>query len=285
MGREMGRLRLSLIFTLFLYAGPVLAGWSGAGWADWPIFALVFVLWSLLMRPGQWRGGAGVPFNLALMAVLALAALALGWGLALVVDSPALPKWLPYAVALVGAGVPRLLSNPAQAGELDDLLTNAIDQIRASTPDDAPLGPEDQAELDRLLALPDASPDAAAALAAAVARPDPYDLLLALSAALDVKNPPRRALRRALIEWETDAARLGKRPHPLPRNAFDLAGQDVDLIALYLDRAAPLLAANPVMWSDYPDPSDLAAANHGLPPELARRLQDHIDAIEQAAGL
>ena len=48
------RLRLLQLATALLYLGPLLAGLMGQGWAMVPVFALIFVVWSVILRPHLW---------------------------------------------------------------------------------------------------------------------------------------------------------------------------------------------------------------------------------------
>ncbi|MGC5198861.1 hypothetical protein, partial [Aphanothece microscopica] len=55
-----------------LYAGPLVAGPGGQGWAVVPAFVLVFLLWQVVMRPADWRR---TPLEWAQARVLAAALL------------------------------------------------------------------------------------------------------------------------------------------------------------------------------------------------------------------
>jgi hypothetical protein len=45
------KLRLLMGTTALLYLGPLLAGLRGFGWPVVPVFAAIFVLWLIVLRP------------------------------------------------------------------------------------------------------------------------------------------------------------------------------------------------------------------------------------------
>ena len=48
------RRRVLQIATACLYLGPLLAGIGGYGWAVVPVFAAIFLLWLIVLRPQEW---------------------------------------------------------------------------------------------------------------------------------------------------------------------------------------------------------------------------------------
>ena len=48
------RLRVLQIATACLYLGPLLAGLGGYGWRVVPVFAAIFLLWLIALRPQEW---------------------------------------------------------------------------------------------------------------------------------------------------------------------------------------------------------------------------------------
>lgn len=109
------RLRMVRLTTALLYVGPLVAGLAGQGWSMVPIFAAVFILYSVILQPGSWprsvadlgRPGAAVALAalIATQALLVVACFAFGRGLGGVLAfEPGSPVYLP--VALSFAAVP-----------------------------------------------------------------------------------------------------------------------------------------------------------------------------------
>lgn len=153
---------LSLAASAFLYLGAVLAGWSAAPVAAWPVFLGIFLIWSVLMRPEVWpRDGArwleaGViaraAMSVAVMAGLALACLALGWLLAGVVPLPPVGPWPGVLLALVGVGAARLVWNPAASAEVGAALDGAVRQVQVqAVPPEVRKKRGEEAEIDSVI--------------------------------------------------------------------------------------------------------------------------------------
>ena len=124
------RLRLFWLAIAALYAAPVLAGLTGAGWGALVGFALIFVAFNALMEripPEPLLAAASV----AVVAALALVLLAFGWGLrALTGVERLLPLW-PWLALEVGAtALARFVVPPQLGREMDALIDDATRQVQ-----------------------------------------------------------------------------------------------------------------------------------------------------------
>lgn len=130
-----------------LYAGPILAGWSGATWVELFPFAALFFLMQLLRGIDEKRGQMGLGQFLILMAVAQIVVTALAFGLGALAAqlTGALPLnlWLPLGLTGFGAaiGVIRYKYDPQQ-DTMEALIDDVITQVEAApdTPTD-PLTP------------------------------------------------------------------------------------------------------------------------------------------------
>lgn len=117
-----------------LYLGPVLAGLIGAPWQVLPVFALIFLLWLITMRPAH---SIGAPANrtdpalwlrLATALLVQLGVVAIGWGLGrLIAQSVTLDLTVAWPLALSVLSIPlaRLARAPHTA-EMDTLLDEIL---------------------------------------------------------------------------------------------------------------------------------------------------------------
>ncbi|MEY4982229.1 MAG: hypothetical protein RIR62_495 [Pseudomonadota bacterium] len=120
---------LAMAASVLLYLGPVLAGWAMAPAAAWPVFLGVFLLWSVLMRPGDWPRDAGrwleagviarALVTVVVLAGLAVACLALGWMLGKVTPLPELGPWPGVLLSLVGLLFARMVWSPTRVVRRD----------------------------------------------------------------------------------------------------------------------------------------------------------------------
>lgn len=164
---------LAMAVSGLLYLGAVLAGWAGSDVAVWPLFLGVFVLWSILLRPGDWprhparwmelevilRALAAV----ATMAWMSLACLVLGWILAQLSPIPWAGPWPGLLVSLVGIGAARLVWTPPPETEVQMTLEEALRQVDPPPPpDDAAIAAarqrREEAEVDAVIAFTDDTP-------------------------------------------------------------------------------------------------------------------------------
>lgn len=105
--------------TALLYAGPLVAGLGGSGWAMAPAFVLVFLLWQVLQHPRdwhrtplRWRAAPRLTGALLRIAVLAgLVALLFGFGRGIggvLGHLPAMPAAAPLLASLMAVPLARL---------------------------------------------------------------------------------------------------------------------------------------------------------------------------------
>ncbi len=111
--------RMTVAAQLALLLGPLLAGMGGYGWDMVPAFAVIFVLWGIVLRPDGWPqraadwAGPDWPRHLgrALLQMLVVAVL-FGIGRGFTVALGALPMvspLLPLALSLAGIATARLV--------------------------------------------------------------------------------------------------------------------------------------------------------------------------------
>lgn len=111
-----------------LLLGPLLAGLGGYGWGMIPAFAVVFVLWGLVLRPDGWPqaaadwAGPDWPRHLgrALLQILVVAVLfGIGRGFSVALGAlPMVSPLLPLALSLTGIAMARLVWDGEKASTL-----------------------------------------------------------------------------------------------------------------------------------------------------------------------
>lgn len=286
------RMRLLKGATVLLYVGPLFAGMIGLGWGMVAPFVAIFVLWLVILRPGQWprtarewlsasawaAAATQVLSQLLLVAVL----LAIGRGIGAVAGFlPAINPIFPLAVSFLAIPLCRLLwdaEGAAKQGvflDADAAETHATRALAAAGSAVVPL-----------LNLGDGCPDGSAAEAVArVMTPDDAFLRLkALVAALARPNRSHLALRRALVLWASDPEVVtgGRLPEAMA-DAFALAGGRPDLLRLYLPRAQSLIAAFPALAPGFPSAADLRALARSQDNDLRAALQALASSVEAPA--
>jgi hypothetical protein len=120
--------RMTAAAQLALLLGPLLAGLGGYGWGMIPAFAVIFVLWGLVLRPDGWPqtaadwSGPDWPRHLGrvLLQVLIVAVLfGIGRGLSVALGAlPMVSPLLPVALSLIGIAAARLVWDGAKAATL-----------------------------------------------------------------------------------------------------------------------------------------------------------------------
>lgn len=300
----MNRIHLSMAASLLLYLGAVLAGWCLAPVAAWPVFLGIFLLWSILMRPGDWPrdlsrwvDGAVISRALAatgMQAALALACLAVGWLLAWLVPLPPVGPWPGVLLSLVGVGAARLVWNPAQgrAGVLD----RALRQVRLLPPP-APLSRTaarqrgKEAEIDSVIGFTADTPAERVeqVMPDLTARFAPPRLLDGF-ARLQKSGRMNPAQARALVLLATDPAHaLALKGHEAAALAFRAVAGDAALLDLFSRRYVALLAQRPDALGDGPSNPALRQAEkeaEGTPAAAAIRAlrEGQLQAMRQARG-
>lgn len=273
------QLRLLKGATALLYFGPLLAGLGGAGWAIVPVFAGIFLLWLIILRPqefpqtlAEWSRPEALVACCARMAVQLLLVLVLfgvGRGIGGVLGSlPNIPYMLPIGISFLAIPLARLIWDPWKAGAMDKLLDDALSQIEGSSGNmqggerayveavTAPLNglPDDvtEAELESHLS----------ALRTLVDEGMTYDVLLTRVQS----NEASVAGKRALMLMASDAAtvdRMARRGVPL--QAMTGLVSDPDLIARMAERLVMALRQDPDMWGHCPNMGFLEGLHAQLP--------------------
>lgn len=253
------------IVTLMLYAGPLLAGLAGHGWSVLPAFAVVFVLWQIVMRPADWprevarwsESGVltGAFARVALMIVLVAVMFGIGRGIGGVAGHlSGLPAGAALTLSFLAVPLARLLWNPQDLGGADGLLAGAIDPLIARQ--DEAADPAEAAQAIRpLLMLTDDTPDATAraGMTELLSGAGVAARLRALAAGLAAAPGAHLAARRGLILWAADSVvaerQLGAAAQT---HAFEAAAGDAALLRLFADEMLPLIVALPEAWYDFP---------------------------------
>lgn len=264
------RLRLLQGATALLYLGPLLAGLSGHGWAMALVFAAIFVLWSIILRPHLWprpaealRAEAIVPLAalVATQVLLAVLCLGLGRGFGGVMGlRPDLPFWFPAALSFLSVPLSRLAWTRPATG-FDPLLHRAPSQRAEGT---APL-------LAALARLPQDASEADLLAYLLATEADPAEILAALA---PMPGPVAARARLILVTEPSLAEPLAGQGAPARLWPFDPAD-----LPLFATRALALLAADARHAADLPRPEALRAiaADHPL---AAPALFDLAQAIE-----
>lgn len=124
-----------------LYAGPLLAGWIGAPVILLLALAEIFFLAQLLANKEQGRGNLPLPAFLVMLAGAQLFAVAVVFGLGvvlrLVAGPVALPLWVPLVISALGGLIyaRRYKYDPVEQAALDDI-SQAIDTLETMVPDE-----------------------------------------------------------------------------------------------------------------------------------------------------
>lgn len=255
------RLRLLMAATALLYLGPLLAGLSGQVWAAVPVFVLIFLLWSIVMRPQSFPRAAaawaepriwiGALTQLAVQALLVLLLFGLGRGIGGVAGFlPLLHPLLPAAVSALSVPLSRLVWDPERAAKIDALLDDALAQIGGTSPaEDARRKAELDAEVDRVRARIEAGETDLERLAEDVPA---WQMFQAISD-LKIAGPLRPALRAGLIDFATSPARsMELQGQEAPTFAFMMIEADAGDCARFAARYAALLQADAEAWWDGP---------------------------------
>lgn len=265
----MTRTRILLLITLMLYAGPLVAGLAGYGWAAvWP-FVAIFTLWQVVMRPADWPRDparwsdpallAAALARVALLTILVALCFAAGRGIGAAIGYPAgIPLAATLAASFVAVPLARMVHDPAKAAAIDALLEDALAQIGGKAPAAAgPMVPEVAALLD----LPDdVDPAEIGPLLDALARHRPDGPAFGqLVEVLDSTLTARAGLRRGLVDWALQAEALPQRLALLtPAQAWSVVGlHDHPLQRRFLALAETALARHPAEAWAFPEASTL----------------------------
>lgn len=259
------RLRLLQAATALLYLGPLLAGLSGQGWATIPVFAAIFVLWSVILRPHLWPASfADLARGEALLAMASLVAtqlllvalcFAFARGLGGVTGlEPRLPFWLPAAISFLSVPLSRLVWDPATVAAAGfDPLLHRPGPVSSLSPADLA-----RALIGELSALP--APLSETELQAHLDAISAHiDALLIRRALTDAPQTATTRQARIVHATDPDVAELLS-GSAYPAEAFRVAGSDTGLLQLFATRCARALEDEPALAADCPAPADLIEA-------------------------
>lgn len=273
------RPRLLQAANALLYMGPLLAGLAGYGWGAVPVFAAIFVLWQMILRPGDWKPGQGraVARLAQVLIQVLLVAICFGIGSALggtLAVSPAFHPMLPVAISFLAIPFSRLVFDGWKA-----------EAAAVTAPEEAPDPRQGAAHL---LGLPAGLPvdEALAAVRATLRGPDAATSLKLVLGGLATPGEDRPTLRRALILWGTEPeVVVADTPRGTVRAAWQVCFRDESLLRLFLPRARALLAAFPDRLADFPTVAMLRPAAPGTgDPRLAFEIEELADALETLAA-
>jgi hypothetical protein len=273
------RMTLAKAVSVLIYLGPVLAGWAAAPVAAWPVFLGIFLVWSVLMRPGEWpRDGArwverGVIAralaSVAVQAGICFACLTLGWLMSSVRPLPEVGPWPGVLLSLLGVGFARMIWNPEAAAKRDAQREAALRRAEAAASEAGRAERRrrgEEAEVDSVVAFADDTPQERIAEVMA-------DLSMRFAPGRLIEGFQRlwsggrmnAAQKRALIQLATD-----------PDQARRIAGHEAGVLALqvcageaglteqFLRRYSALLDAVPDAMADGPSNALLRQVEKGL---------------------
>ncbi len=295
------RMKMLMGATALLYFGPLLAGLGGFGWAVVPVFALIFVLWLLILRPQEWpRTLADWQKPEALVALAARAAVQLllvavcfgiGRGIGGVLGAlPPFPVMLPISISFLSIPLARLIWDPWKAEEMDAVLDEALRQVSATPQDAETRAAAAEAAQGLTQPLADLPPDTddatlSAHLIALSAHLAPDRIFGALIARAEEGTASASALR-ALILLATDPAfSETMQGQAAPVLAVQAAEHDPELLELFARRCAALLEQDVDAWGDCPNGAALEAIAQNTTPEAAAALRDLIAVNDRFAPL
>lgn len=287
------RLRLLKGATALMYFGTLLAGLIGQGWGMVPVFVVIFVLWSVILRPHLWpvslRDMAQAEALIALAALIATQVLlvtvcfAVGRGLGGVLGvEPALPFWLPATLAFLAVPLSRLIWNPRVMAE-----NAGFDPLSQTVTAVEPVAGDPTVQmLAEVMALPAAvsAEELQPLMTAIVTRGDPALVRHVLVAAVTAGRISQ-AGRKAVILHATDPEVTGQMVgSTYLAQAFAAAGQDAELLDLFARRCLVVLADAPGLAADCPNPEALRQAAKGMGiSETAQWLQRLAGLLDQRA--
>lgn len=272
-------MRMLKAATALLYFGPLLAGLGGYGWAVVPVFAAIFMLFLIIVRPQEFPRSivdwakpealVALGARAAVQLLLVLVCFGIGRGIGGVLGSfPAFPYMLPIAISFLSIPLARMVWDPWKAQEMDQLLDTALSKIEG--------GAGASAEGDRAYAEAVTSP--LNGLADDVSEAELDSHLSALRALVDEKltfdvllsrvtqGEASTAGKRALVVMASDGAALGRMARrDASALAFQALDQDAGLVTLMSKRLAEALRQDPEIWASCPSISVLERIRIQLP--------------------
>lgn len=290
------RLRLAMVATALLYLGPLMAGLAGYGWGMVPAFAVIFLLWLIVMRPKLWpRDPAAwqqrdviVAAAAQFMVQVLIVVLCFGIGRGIGGVAGVVPMWtpmFPLALSLVAIPLTRIVGDSGTDAQINGFPDDAAQHPGGAS---SQANPRLASALAPVLDLTAGTPDAAAigvvdrALGAAGGLNTAA--LPALVGQLDAVGASRPAARRALVLWATRPEVLDDQSHRGALKAgFAVTWADTNLLHLYAERALPLIEARPAAWPDFPDVSEVRhSIDKANPTDLNALLERLADRLQGA---
>jgi hypothetical protein len=116
--------RMMMSATALLYMGPLLAGLGGYGWTMVPIFAGIFTLWQMILRPEKWpapydmhRADAwlAIAAQVALQTLVVVVCFGIGRGIGGAAgELPMYSPLVPVFVSFLSIAIGQIISRPVQ---------------------------------------------------------------------------------------------------------------------------------------------------------------------------
>lgn len=295
------RLRLLMGTTALLYFGPLLAGLGGFGWNVVPVFVAIFMLWLFILRPHLWprhlkdwtRSEALVALaaQAVMQVLLVTLCFGIGRGLGGVLGAlPPFPFLLPVSVSFLSIPLSRLIWDPWQAVEVDDISEQAGFHAGASP-----------AELARAATANALARRLIEPLASLPEDIDPEVLQTHLAAISGHANDARiraalmdraraglatQAELKALILHATDGRLIRKIPENGPAEILDILPQNSELLTIFATRLHAALLVDAALVASCPKPEHLLRRAEGLRETPAEGpLQDLAELIRHKSPL
>lgn len=238
--------------TFLLYLGAILTGWAGGGWPALMPLSLGFLLWHVVMRPGewprdpaQWHAGRVARLLVTAASLMVLAGLCLGLGVGLGLFWPlALPVWAGLALTLAATPLQRLLHDPTHDARIAALVDEALSTLSA------PARPVSMGEAAPALRLALSSGETDLRRLSDLHSPG---MLLDVLSALQADHLLPAPLAQAMIDWVCDPALSAElQGQEAPFVALNLVQEDAALVEHFARACARLLHADPEAFWDCP---------------------------------
>lgn len=295
----LNRLRLLKGATALLYFGPLLAGLGGFGWAVVPVFAAIFLLWLVILRPNLWprvwaewtRPEALITLaaQTAVQVLLVTLCFGVGRGIGGVLGAlPPFPLMLPIAVSFLSIPLCRMIWNPAEGEALDGFLDQALAEVQGVSEDGPDALRARTALAGRMVAeltgLPeDTTPEVLAQhLRAMAGQVDHASLRAALMDPIYDGSAGSIQWRAAIVhatEPEVVQALAGE---TYARSLFAEVTV-AEHLALFADRCQALLVALPGAVAECPEPADVRDRAKARP-KAAKALMALAEALAPPVG-
>ncbi|MGL4235342.1 hypothetical protein [Tabrizicola sp.] len=292
------RMRLLKGATALLYIGPLFAGLCGLGVGLVAPFVAIFIVWLMVLRPEQWpvtpdewlTGQAWLAALTQVLSQLLLVLVLFGIGRGLGGISGfdfAINPIVPLTISFLAIPTCRMLWDAREAADQGYFLDEEAEEAHAL------LATADAGQaIVPVLNLPDNATDVqvADALAKGLDSPNVELRLRALDAALTKPDRSHAALRRGLVLWasEPEVVAPGHVPNAMSL-AHSIAGNNPDLLRLYVPRALALISAFPERAAGFPtleqlraSAASLATSGSDLPRHLMEDLREGLLALAQA---